>query len=306
MMTAPTSGTPRRDILMGLAASSAFAVRPCAAEAQPQGQTQSALHEYAARKASELAAGRQVELELLMPNGSGANVNPIIVAFQKATGIRVKPIETPVDDINLRLTLDTLSGEGSYDLALPATFGLPDLVNTGAIITLTDYAAKHEPAGFRDDVLYPIGDNFDGNTYGFQADGDAYTPLTWEQLDQQIAFFHRPDDGLGGGLLFRTPNYIAWEWWVRFHAKGVWPLSSELIPQIAGDAGVAALEDLIRVTENLAPETARLGLFENWERYAKGDIYCNIGWGGTQKHLNGPTSLMREPVGFWPDTRRLG
>ena len=29
-----------------------------------------------------------------------------------------------------------------------------------------------------------------------------------------------------------------------------------------------------------------LGLFENWERFSKGDIYCNIGWGGSQKYFN--------------------
>ena len=320
-MTAKGGGKTRRDVLIGLAASSSLAVNPTVAKAQ----SAMALHEYAAQKAVALAAGREINLELLMPDGSGANVNPIIAAFFQATGITVRPIETPVDDINLQLTLDTLTGEGTYDLALPATFGLPDLANSGAIIPLTEYGAKHEPLGFRDGILYPTGDNFDGVTYGFQTDGDAYlmfyhkdllqnsdeqkrfsdtygydlqAPLTWEQLDQQIAFFNRPDDGLAGGLLFRTPNYVAWEWWVRFHAKGIWPMSKDLVPQITGEAGVTALEDLIRVTENLPAETAQLGLFENWERYAKGDIYCNIGWGGTQKHLNGPTSRMRNRMVF--------
>jgi multiple sugar transport system substrate-binding protein len=313
----------RRRALLGIS-SAAFAV---SAARLPSARTQLALHDYAAQAAAVLADGRNIELGLLMPQGSSANVTPAIEAFRAATGILVKPVETPVDNINVQLTLDSLSETGSYDLALPATFGLPDLVSTGAILPLSDYAAKHEPDDFRQGVLYPTGDSFDGQTYGFQTDGDAYLmfyhqdllkddgeqkrfsdtfgypldiPETWEQLDQQIEYFNRPDEDLAGGVLFRTPGYVAWEWWVRFHAKGYWPLSETLVPQIGAEAGVTALEDLIRVTEHLCPEASTLGLFDNWERYAKGNVYCNIGWGGTQKYLNGPTSKMRGKMAFGP------
>ena len=311
-------------MLSGIAASSVFSAGPNQTVAQ---SLQTPVHEYAVQQTVELARGRKIELSLLMPNGSGANVDPIIAAFEAATGISVKLIETPLDDINIQITLDTLSGDGNYDLALPATFGLPDLVTSGAILPITEYAKFHEPEGFRDDVLYQIGDSFDGDTYGFQADGDAYVmfyhkdllenedeqkrfadrygyalerPSTWAELDQQIAYFNRPDEGIGGGLLFRTPNYLAWEWWVRFHAKGYWPFSEELVPQINSEAGVSALEELIRVTEHLCPETATLGVFDNWKRYSRGDIYCNIGWGGSQKHLNGIDSPMRNRMIFGP------
>ena len=87
---------------------------------------------------------------------------------------------------------------------------------------------------------------------------------------------------------------------VRFHAKGFWPLAKDLTPQIDGEAGVTALEELIAVTEHLCPETSALGLFDNWERFAKGDVYCNIGWGGSQKYFNGPNSNMRNRMVFRP------
>jgi multiple sugar transport system substrate-binding protein len=122
---------------------------------------------------------------------------------------------------------------------------------------------------------------------------DLKVPATWSELDRQMAFFNDPDNGTWGGLLFRTPGYLAWEWWMRFHAKGIWPFSPEMKPQIASAEGVAALEDMIRATEHLAPEVTELGLFENWERFSQGDIYCNIGWGGTQKYLNSQLSPMR-------------
>ncbi len=266
-------------------------------------------------------------LNLLMPNGAEGNVYPITDRFELLTGIHVNITVSEVDDINTDLLLDAYGQTGRFDLALPATFAMPDLIAAKAVLPISDFAARYEPAGFREGILFSVGDAFDGKTYGFQTDGDAYTmfyhkglledkmeqdryehlfgtslsaPQTWDELDQQMAYFHRPDDGLFGGLLFRTPGYLVWEWWVRFHAKGIWPLSQDMKPQIDSDQGVAALEEMIRVTEFLHPDVTKLGLFENWNAYAKGDIYCNIGWGGTQKYLNGPRSNMRGNMIFGP------
>ena len=280
-----------------------------------------------ARRARDLAAGREVALRLTIPEGSGANVEPIIAAFTERTGIEIKVEKTHVDDINTHLILDAISGNDSFDVALPATFGLPDLVAAQAIQPLNRFAARHEPPGFRNGILYSTGDIFDGEIYGFQTDGDTYLmfyntdfldnpaeqakyadktgealaiPQTWAQLDRQIAFFHRPDENMYGGALFRLPGYLGWEWWVRFHAKGLVPFTGEMVPQIAGEEGQAALEEMIAVTQYLTPDVRTVGLFANWETFAKGNVYCNIGWGGTQKYLNGPKSEIRGKLAHGP------
>lgn len=278
-------------------------------------------------KINDLNVDRSIPLRILIPNGCGENIRPVINHFQEKTGIVIEIVETPVDDINAQLFLDHASSTGQYDLALPATFGVPDLVAAGAIVPLSDYAEKYEPGNFRDPVLYNIGDSFDGEIYGFQTDGDAYVmfyhkgmmqdenyrkefedlfgtelqiPQTWEELDRQMGFFHRPEEGIAGGLLYRTPSYLAWEWWVRFHAKGYWPLSPDLTPQIDSDAGVEALEEMIRASDHLAPEVTTLGLFDNWKRFDQANVFCNIGWGGTQKYLNREDSLMKNQLLFGP------
>lgn len=313
----------RRSALIGLAASGAYSLSPSFGQAAANGS----LHENVAQRVRELADGKPLRLRLLLPTGSGGNVNPVISAFQAMTGIDVQSIEAAVDDINAELSLDALTESQKYDVALPATFALPDLVASDAILPITEFAKRYEPEGFRKDILFSVGDSFDDELYGFQTDGDAYTmfyhkgmlespdeqaryadtfgevletPKTWRELDQQMAFFNRPDEGKWGGLLFRTPGYLAWEWWVRFHAKGIWPFSSEMEPQVASEAGVEALEEMIKATEHLCPETSQLGLFENWERYSRGDVYCNIGWGGSQKFLNSGNSLMRGNMIFGP------
>ncbi|MEM8792218.1 MAG: extracellular solute-binding protein [Pseudomonadota bacterium] len=309
----------RRTLLSSIAAVCAGGASGNAASANP-------LHVSVATEARRVA-GRGAVLRLLAPHGCEANVWPVIKAFEAATGVRVELREVPVDEINAQLTLDSLSGDGDYDLALPATFGIPDLAAGGIIRPITSFARQYEPEGFRDGVLYSTGDSFDGEVYGFQADGDTYvmfyhrewledaakraryedrygTPLaipsTWDELDRQMAFFHSPEEGRYGGALFRTPGYLAWEWWVRFHAKGVWPLSADLEPQIASDEGVAALEDMIRATEMLYPQARSAGLFDNWAHYGEGNTYCNIGWGGSQKYLNGPQSRMRGRMVYGP------
>lgn len=301
----------RREVTLGLGAGIAALATPSTLGAVPLDDRVVAF----VRKHKATSA-----LSLLLPEGSRANLAPVVAAFSAQTGIEIVMQEVHVDQINSELMLDSMLGTAKYDIALPATFGLPDLADAGAILPLDEFAARYETQGFREDVLYDVGDQFDGRTYGFQTDGDAYVmfyhremlhdadlqaryadqfgqtltrPETWAELDRQIAFFHDPEAGRYGGMLFRTPGYLAWEWWVRFHAKGIWPLGPDMTPQIAGDTGVAALEELISVTQHLVPDAGTLGLFGNWARYAQGDVYCNIGWGGTQKYLNSPQSPMR-------------
>ena len=87
---------------------------------------------------------------------------------------------------------------------------------------------------------------------------------------------------------------------MRFHAKGIWPLAADLTPQIASDAGIQALEEMIRSQQHLLPETQELGLFGNWMRFSQGDVYCNIGWGGSQKYFNDQDSAIRGKLVFGP------
>ena len=285
------------------------------------------LHEQTAEAAKRIKQNRSITLKLLLPDGSGANVKPVADTFTQLTNINFEFIETPVDDINTRMFLEAQVSTGSYDIALPATFGIPDLVEAKAITPLEEFANRYEPTDFRDGSLYTIGDTYRGLHYGYQTDGDTYlmfynkrflnnenlqksfadkhgyslnVPQTWEQLDAMMAHIHAPDEGRYGGALFRVPTYMLWEWWVRFHAKGYFPLDDNLNPQINNDAGVNALEELISASKYLSPNVATNGLFKNWEEFSNGNIFCNIGWGGTQKYLNSGKSNIRGNLEFGP------
>lgn len=234
-----------------------------------------------ARLAASAFEGDDRHLKILLPVGSRANVEPIAQAFTRLSGIEILMTEVAVDEVDVQLSLDSLSGTSSYDLALPPTFAIPDLVEGGVIASLNDIDGFEDAITSQKNSLFTVGDTFDGAHYGFQTDGDAYlmfynndfpnadgerdrfadrfgvaleTPKTWQDLDRQLEWFHRPDEGKIGGLLFRSPTYAVWEWWIRFHATGTWPFSADLTPQIATDAGVGALEDMMRATQFLAPK----------------------------------------------------
>ncbi len=285
------------------------------------------LDEQIVNKVRRLVDGRKVSISILQPKGSLGNVKPVGDIFKQKTGINIDYIEASLDEINAKILAQTISSKTYFDIALPATFGLPDLIEAGAIRDLNEFANQYEPRELKEGMLYPIGDQYKGKFYGYQTDGDAYVmfykkscledknekinfkehygyelavPNTWEQLDDMIEFFHRPNDNRFGGALYRNKDYIAWEWWSRFHAKGWFPFDDNLNPQIDSNVGVQALSELINTSSNLYPQAKSNGLFENWEAFAEGNIFCNIGWGGTQKYLNGENSLLRNDLAFGP------
>ncbi|MCW5625346.1 MAG: extracellular solute-binding protein, partial [Burkholderiales bacterium] len=228
----------RRRLLQGTAAGTVLSVTPflipriAGAATTPENA-----HEAAAATAKQLAAGRSVTLKILQPSGSLGNIKPAADRFTAATGIKFDFIEVPNGEINQKILLEAVSKSGAFDIALPATFGIPDLAESGILVNLDTYAQKHEPQGFRDDDLYTIGDYYKGSLFGYQTDGDTYltfyrkdwledaeekkrfadkngyalkVPETWEEFDATLAHFHRPDKGRYGGALFRTQYFIAW------------------------------------------------------------------------------------------------
>lgn len=269
--------------------------------------------------ASAQSIGRGKRLRLLLPEGSQGNVQPVADLFSRLTDVEIELQTVPVDSIVTNMLLARGAGEVNYDIALPATFGVPELVESGTLQPLDEFRRRHEPAIIPEGALYTQGDRYDSRFYGYQTDGDVYLmfynqqflaaadqaryedatgeaftlPRTWEELDAQVHFFHAPESGRYGGLLFRTPDYLVWEFWLRLHAKGVLPLANDLSSNLVSDAAVRSLEEMIEVTPALHPSCFSNGLVDNWETYAEGDIYANIGWGGSQKHFNKPASKVR-------------
>ena len=280
------------------------------------------------------AFGRQ--LRILLPNGVEANLTPVAKHFSDLTGIDVAIEPTSVRDVATTILIAHLEGSDRFDLGLPATYDIPDLVSAGALIPMEDIQLPG-PLTEVPAALYSEGDSFDGKTYGYQTDGDTYLvflnrnlmedavlsrgyedrfgtpfgpPQSWAEFDRQIAFVSTSSEEAFGAILPRGASFVEWEFWLRFLAKGVWPFSQDFRPQIAGDAGVEALEEMIALKPFLAPDTSsHLGLSGNWQQFQTLPIYMTLGWGGAQKLMNQPgrplhNRLAHAPIpgGEGPDT----
>lgn len=278
----------------------------------------------AARDAARKFSG---QLTILLPRGSDANVKPVTDAFSAATGVSFKFVFSDVDSVNTTIMADRITGRNSWDIALPATFGLPDLVEAGALAPLNALEKKYADVTGSAKSLYPVGDSYLGQTYGYQTDGDVYVmfyrkswledpseqarfraetgetlkiPETWDQLDRAMKHFHRPDEGKYGGALFRNPNYLVWEFWLRLHTNKSWPVDEKFGALINQEAGVQALDAMVSAGSSLYPAASVDGLFANWKAFAAGNIFCNIGWGGSQKFFNSAASKIRGDLVFAP------
>lgn len=252
-------------------------------------------------------------LTLLYPNGSLANIKPVADNFHKRTGVTVILKETSLNDITSELMLKSAlsTKQDSIDIALPATFNIPNLAESNAIIKLDEFAEKYESQESSKSSLYKLGDRYLGSLYGYQTDGDAYllfinqrfyseankkryqdkfgvkleTPKTWQELDRQMKFFHNPATGKLGGTLFRNKDYLVWEFLVRLHAKGLYPFDNQFISRLNSPEAIQALRDLANASASLSPKHKEDGLFENFKSFADGNSFCNLGWGGNQKYL---------------------
>ncbi|MEM9171858.1 MAG: extracellular solute-binding protein [Pseudomonadota bacterium] len=252
-------------------------------------------------------------LRVLAPAGSQSNLQPIIDSFRELTGIDTQVSLAPVDDINTQLLLEQMTASQPHDLAVIATFGVPDLAQSTAIQSIDRFESRYPAlAELRQECLFALGDRFSGKTYGPQVDGDLYllfynTALlnapafrarherlvgreprpaaTWSELDELMLVANEPDKGRYGGLLFRTPRYIVWEFWSRLHCNGVLPFDDEMRPRLTEPGARAALESLIAASASQHPATDRLSLTDNWAAFCQGNALVNIGWGGSQKYF---------------------
>ena len=256
----------------------------------------------------------------LIPDGSQANLAPIIAEWEALTGQKVTLSAIPVDDVNARMTMDGLTQRLDFDFALPATFGIADLVKADILQPFEPMQKSLALPPPADESLYVIGDFHTGQRYGYQTDGDVYlmfyradmmddpkytepyqetfgtaltVPVNWQEFDQQIEFFHNPAEGCYGGALFRIPGYLGWEFFARFFTKQSFVFSNDMHPVLDNDAAEEVLEQMRRASDFLHPASQSSGLFENWALYKSENIYANIGWGGSQKSFNQQGSPIR-------------
>ncbi len=174
--------------------------------------------------------------------------------WEKETGIPLEIVGVPNGQEFTKTMQDISTKGGAFDIYAVEWNRLGDLAETGGILKLDDFVAKHKPEWDDPERGYVNGakgvsllNQYRGSTYGVSLDGDFQTwvyrsdlfgdeaekkafadkhgyelapPKTWKQLDEVAAFFHRPDKGLFGSTDLRNQGWGYTNWYQRYVSMG--------------------------------------------------------------------------------------
>lgn len=266
-------------------------------------------------------------------SGQRNNIVPALEEWNKLTGLNFQSAEIGLEsDIYVKAMHEAVVATGEYDIFLTFCNWIGDMAEAGLILDLTDWYAKYDPEVDHGPNAYvPPLDKFTtmykGRRYAVGADDDAYSifyrkdlmedpneqkafedkygrklevPKTWEEFDQWVEFFDRPDQGMRGAHLYAERYFAYSTWAARFLSKGGIYFDGEMNPGIASEEGVTALEEMVRLTQKHMWEDAITGDWSGaYTRFPEGTVFCAMAWASLGKWAQDPaTSKIAGKVGY--------
>jgi multiple sugar transport system substrate-binding protein len=224
--------------------------------------------------------------------------------WEKLTGIKVRVVEVPFEELVQKATTEHEAGTGAFDILLTSYAWVPDYVASGICIPIDDYVKKYlteedladiEP-GHKIAMMY-----YENKIWGMPADGDLYIlyyrqdlfndednkaefkaeygyelapPKTWEQYNQIAEFITDKYDGeiygcgsqRGAGQAFYFFSQV-------FQGMGgQWFDPKTMKAAINSPTGVKAMEQLVKETSFGPPGMENWGAVQLWSAYLEGKV----------------------------------
>ena len=231
--------------------------------------------------------------------------------WEKLTGIKVKVIEVPTEEMFTKIMQEYRAGTGAYDALNVIPAWMPDLALAGALEPLDPYVDKF---GYRDElkeIAPTFRDNqmtFKGKIYGFPDDGDVFVmyyrkdifqdpkvmadfkakfgydlapPKTWKQFDQigQFITDRMGKDGTYGAAFFRKAPYAMFMFEERFRNEGGRFFDEKTMKAtVNNDVGVRVFNEMRAENKFMPPGVENFGFVENLAAFAKGTTAMTISW----------------------------
>jgi len=230
--------------------------------------------------------------------------------WEELTGIKVKVIEVPINEMFTKILQEHRAGSGAYDALNVVPSWMPDLVRAGALEQLDSRVDKY---GFRDElknIAPTYRDNqmtVDGKIYGFPDDGDLFilyyrkdlfedaankaefkakhgydlaAPATWEQYADIGNFMtDKYAPKIYGAGQFRQAAYGIWMFEERYRVEGGKFFDPETMSaQINNEIGVKAYEGMRSDNKFMPPGVETWGFVEALSSFLAGDIAMTISW----------------------------
>jgi multiple sugar transport system substrate-binding protein len=128
---------------------------------------------------------------------------------------------------------------------------------------------------------------------------DLAPPETWQEYEELVRFFHRPDRGLYGAVEERDPD-AAWMLWLPRYLSQATPyqplFDENMRPLIASPEGLAATESYITTVRYSPPGITDKGNNYSFTMplYMRGKAFAVMNTLATAKLLNGDGSLVHD------------
>src|SRR5262245_8934100 len=228
--------------------------------------------------------------------------------WEKLTGIKVKVVELPFEEIYPKTILEKKAGTGGYDVLLISPAWLADMVANGAAEPLDPYIEKYGVKSEFDDINPAFKDwmSYNGKTYGLVVDGDVlvtyYRKDLLEDPENQKAFKEKNGYDLappknykefgdiacfltekyqpklyGAGTI--NTGYTFFFFSERFRNYGGRFFDPETMKAtVNSEAGLKALTDMVEQNKCMAPGIETWGFAENLSAMNAGEIAMTISW----------------------------
>jgi multiple sugar transport system substrate-binding protein len=228
--------------------------------------------------------------------------------WEQLTGIKVKVVELPFEEIYPKTILEKQAGTGGYDVVLISPAWLADMVANGAAEPLDSYIEKYGVKSEFDDINPAFKDwmSYNGKTYGLVVDGDVlvtyYRKDLFEDAENQKAFKEKHGYDLAAPKSYKEFGEIACflteKYQPKLYGAGVINTGythfffSERFRNYGGrffdpetmkatvnsEAGVKALTEMVEQNKCMSPGIETWGFAENLSAMNAGEIAMTISW----------------------------
>lgn len=239
---------------------------------------------------------------------AGQNANPFhweAEAIKQKYGLDLKLIGLPFVGQYEKLVSELTARSSAYDLLVFPPYFLGDFVALGFLRDLDQYKKVADPQlddylpVYRDPVvkrngkLYALmydGDNLqityrtdlfgdpnEQKNFKAKYNWDLAPPKNWDQFMQIAEFFTRPPNLFG--TAFYAQRGFCYAWFINIFAGlgGRW-FSDDMKPGINSDAGVKALEILVKQIQYSPPNILQIGYPELNEAFLNGSTAMVVQW----------------------------
>ena len=254
--------------------------------------------------------------------------------WEKETGVTLEIVGVPNGQEFTKTMQDISTKGGAYDIYAVEWNRLGDLAETGGILKLDEFVAKHRPEWDAPDTGYVHGaqgvsllNQYRGSTYGVSLDGDFQTwvyrtdlfgdegekkafkskygyeltpPKTWKQLDEVSSFFYRPDKNLLGSTDIRNQGWGYTNWYQRYvsmASPNQYLFADDATPLINSTQGIAATKEYVDSLAYKSPDAISWGWPEQYGNFAKGGAALTCAFSNLPKFLDNAANKDSQVTG---------